>query len=58
MAAPARKAHLGEVTYAQLTSAINGTSMNSNGRGEYFLDTVPTDDLRDLRGLRGAVGEV
>ncbi len=56
--APGAQGPPGEVTYAQLTSAINGTSMNSNGVST--LDTVPNDPptFADYEALRAKVNEL
>ncbi|MBP6784556.1 MAG: hypothetical protein KA152_12250 [Verrucomicrobiales bacterium] len=56
--APGAQGPPGEVTSAQLTAAINGTSMNSNGVAT--LDTVPSDPptFADYEALRAKVNEL
>ncbi len=56
--APGAQGPPGEVTYAQLTTAINGTSMNSNGVGT--LDTIPSDPptFADYEALRAKMNEL
>ena len=56
--APGAQGPPGEVTSAQLTAAINGTSMNSNGVST--LDTVPNDPptFADYEALRAKMNEL